>query len=109
MAFGTTNAAGASGLRLWVCDQPSGGTISTPHPIDWIQVAAATNSVNIYPMTDTFTGLTGTHTFGVCGLTLGTPTPWDRQDWSYATAEVIGGASFITAPTKEVPTVDRKP
>jgi hypothetical protein len=106
VAFGTSNANGAQGLKLWVCDQPSGGQISTPHPVDWIQVSAATNSVNIYPLTDTFTGLTGTHAFGVCGLTLGSPAPWDRQDWSYATAEVLGGASVITGASQKAARAD---
>ena len=36
ITLGTTNAAGATGLRLWICVQPSGGSISAVHPIDWI-------------------------------------------------------------------------
>jgi len=96
---GTTVAAGASGLRLWICYQPAGGTLTQAHAIDWIQVAAAANSVNIYPLMDTITGLgTGTYTVGICGNVQAASTDRNRQDWSHTTAEVIGGATIVASP-----------
>src|SRR5262249_41570463 len=38
--IGTTLAAGASGLRIWICYQQSSGTLTEPHPVDWLDVQA---------------------------------------------------------------------
>jgi len=101
ITLGTTNAAGATGLRLWICVQPSGGGISAVHPIDWITAENRVQNMLVpYPLTDTITGLsTGSYTVGMCGQTVSSPNNWDRTDWAYTTAEVFGGASVITAPT----------
>ena len=57
ITIGSTFAAGASGLRLWICYQPSGGTLTTPHAIDWIDAQTVQNMLAVYPITDTITGL----------------------------------------------------
>ena len=57
ITIGTTIAAGATGLRLWICYQPSGGSITTPHAIDWIDAQTVQNMLAVYPITDTITGL----------------------------------------------------
>ena len=68
ITIGSTIAAGACGLRLWICYQPSGGTLTTPHPIDWVDAQVVQNLLITYPITDTITGLgTGSYTVGLCG------------------------------------------
>ena len=68
ITIGTTFAAGASGLRLWICYQPSGGALTTPHAIDWIDAQDVQNMLAVYPIVDTITGLsTGSYTVGLCG------------------------------------------
>jgi hypothetical protein len=95
--LGTTSSSGAGGLKLWICYQPNGGSITTAHPVDWVSPMAAGNSLNAYPLTDTITGLgTGQYSVGLCGSVTSVPTTWDRQDWAYTTAEVISGAAILT-------------
>ena len=101
ISIGSTFAAGASGLRLWICYQPSGGTLTTPHAIDWIDAQTVQNMLAIYPITDTITGLTtGSYTVGLCGQQSGSVSNnWNIEDWAYTTAEVISGASILSSPT----------
>jgi hypothetical protein len=90
-------AAQASNLRLWICDQPSGGSITHPHPIDWINAEAAANSLPEFTLTDTLTGLPpGSYTVGLCGQLTQPTTAWNSPDWSYTTAQVIAGASVLS-------------
>jgi hypothetical protein len=99
--FGTTDAAGAFGLRLWICYQPTGGTVIAEHGGDWVQVATVQNTTLPFPLTDTITGLgTGTYNVGLCGSVAGTNN-WNVADWAYTTAQVIGGASLITSAASE--------
>ncbi len=68
ITIGSTFAAGASGLRLWICYQPSGGAITAAHFGDWIDAQVVQNLLAAYPITDTITGLTtGSYTVGLCG------------------------------------------
>ena len=99
ITLGTTFAAGASGLRLWICYQPTGGTITTPHSVDWIDAQVTTNTLLTYPITDTITGLaTGTYTVGLCGQQNSTvANNWNLEDWAYTTAQVISGASVLSS------------
>jgi hypothetical protein len=97
--IGTTSSAGASGLRLWICYQQSGGTLTEPHPVDWLDVQAPpSQQTNVYTLTDTIAGLApGSYTVGMCGQQSPTVTNnWNASDWSYATAQVIQGASILT-------------
>jgi hypothetical protein len=105
VTLGTDKAGGADNLRLWVCYQetsPNSGALTQAHFIDWVQVAAAPNTTNEYPLTDTITGLSpGTYTVGICGfVNAGATNNWDITDWSYVSAIVIQGASILTAPTQ---------
>ncbi len=99
ITIGSTFAAGASGLRLWICYQPSGGTITTAHPIDWIDAQTVQNMLAAYPITDTITGLgAGSYTVGLCGQQSGSVTNnWNIEDWAYTTAQVIAGASILSS------------
>ena len=92
ITIGTTFVAGASGLRLWICYQPSGGTLTTPHPIDWIDAQDVQNMLAVYPIVDTISGLsTGSYTVGLCGQQSGSvANNWNIEDWAYTTAQVIG-------------------
>jgi hypothetical protein len=109
ITLGTSVAGGASGLRLWIVYQPSGGAITEPHPIDWISPKAVQNSLNTYTFSDTITGLaTGTYTVGMGGQLTSTPNNWDTSDWAYTTAQVIQGASILSV-QQEPPAVVRKP
>jgi hypothetical protein len=105
ITIGTTIAGGASGLRLWICYQPSGGTLTTPHAIDWIDGQLVQNMLAVYPITDTITGLgTGSYTVGLCGSqTGGVPNNWNLEDWAYTTAQVIAGASILSGPVSGGP------
>ena len=100
ITLGSTIAAGASGLRLWICYQPSGGTLTTPHPIDWVDAQVVPNLLITYPITDTITGLgTGSYTVGLCGeQNASVANNWNLRDWSYTTAQVISGASILSSP-----------
>jgi hypothetical protein len=90
-------AAPASSLRLWICDQPNGGSITQPHPIDWINAQAAANSLPEFTLTDTLTGLPpGSYTVGLCGQLVLATNAWNTPDWSYTTAQVIAGASVLS-------------
>jgi hypothetical protein len=92
---GTT--AQARNLRLWICDQPNGGPITQPHPIDWINAEAAANSLAEFTLTDTLTGLPpGSYTVGMCGQLTQSTTAWNDLDWSYTTVQVIAGASVLS-------------
>jgi 2-keto-3-deoxy-galactonokinase len=88
VALGTSSAAGANALRLWICYQQNGGALTQAHGIDWVQAAAAPNSVNVYPLTDTITGLAGTYTVGMCGMVTSTNN-WNLHDWSYTNVQVL--------------------
>jgi len=108
ITLGTSSAAGAGSLRLWICDQPNGGVITEPHPIDWIAPFAVQNSLNAYPLTDTLTSLPpGSYSVGLCGQITNLPNNWDRNDWAYTTAEVISGASVLSGPVGPPPTRGR--
>ena len=98
ITIGTTFAAGANGLRLWICYQPSGGTLTTPHAIDWIDAQVVQNMLAAYPLTDTITGLgTGTYTVGLCGQqSASVANNWNLEDWAYTTAQVFAGASILS-------------
>src|SRR4029077_10437854 len=100
VTLGTTNVADAPSLRLWICVQPNGGSISAAHPIDWITAENRVQNMLLpYPLTDTITGLsTGSYLGGMCGQAVSSPNNWDRIDWAYTTAEVISGASILTSP-----------
>ena len=103
ITIGTTNPAGATGLRLWICYQPNGGTLTTPHAIDWIDAQTVQNMLAVYPITDTITGLaTGSYTVGLCGQQSGSVTNnWNLEDWAYTTAQVIGGASILSSANEQ--------
>jgi hypothetical protein len=98
VTIGTTFAAGATALRLWICYQPNGGSITTPHAIDWIDAQVVQNSLNVYTFTDTITGLgTGSYTVGMCGQqNSSVANNWNLMDWAYTTAQVIAGASILS-------------
>jgi hypothetical protein len=100
VTLGTTNASGASGLRLWICYQLNGGPITTAHPLDWIDAQVVPNMLAAYPITDTITGLpAGAYTVGLCGQqNSAIANNWNVADWSYTTAEVIAGASILSSP-----------
>ena len=103
----TTTAAG--GLRLWICQQASGGAISAVHPIDWIAPRAAPSSLNVYSLTDTLTPGNGQFAVGLCGQLVGGGSGWDVIDWAYTTAQVVGGASVLSvaaAKTAEATTAE---
>ena len=103
----TTTAAG--GLRLWICQQASGGAISAVHPIDWIAPKAAPSSLNVYSLTDTLTPGNGQFAVGLCGQLEGGGSGWDAIDWAYTTAQVVGGASVLSvaaAKTAEATTAE---
>ena len=87
----------AHGLRLWICQQASGGAISAAHPIDWIAPQAGPTSLNVYSLTDTLTPGDGQFAVGLCGQLLNGGSGWDANDWAYTTAQVIGGASVVSA------------
>jgi hypothetical protein len=110
ITLGTTIAAEASGLRLWIVYQPSGGTITTPHPIDWIDAQVVPNTLHTYTFSDTITGLaTGTYTVGMGGQqNSGIANNWNLQDWAYTTAQVIQGASILSIQPLDTAVV-RKP
>jgi hypothetical protein len=100
VTIGSTFAAGASGLRLWICYQPSGGSITTAHLGDWIDAQTVQNMLATYPITDTITGLpTGSYTVGLCGQqNASVANNWNVEDWAYTTAQVINGASILSSP-----------
>lgn len=103
----TTTAAG--GLRLWICQQASGGAISAVHPIDWIAPKAAPSSLNVYSLTDTLTPGNGQFAVGLCGQLVSGGSGWDAIDWAYTTAQVVGGASALSvaaAKTAEATTAE---
>jgi hypothetical protein len=107
--IGTSVAGGASGLRLWICYQPSGGAITQAHPGDWIEGQTVQNTLITYPITDTISGLpAGSYTVGICGSQVTTVTNnWNSEDWAYTTAQVIGGASVLSIPQPAAPSVPR--
>jgi hypothetical protein len=109
VTLGTTIAAGASGLRLWIAYQPTGGTVTAAHSGDWIDVQAVQNSLNTYSFSDTITGLApGTYTVGMGGQQNSTTANnWNLEDWAYTTAQVIQGASILSS--QDPPAVVRKP
>ena len=90
----TTTAA--TGLRLWICQQPTGGAIATPHPVDWISPRAGPGSLNVYSLVDTITPGNGTFAVGLCGQLVSGGAGWDAFDWASTTAEVISGASVLS-------------
>jgi len=94
VALGTSSAAGASALRLWICFQQNGGALTQAHGIDWVQAAAAPNSVNVYPLTDTIAGLAGTYTVGMCGMVNSTNN-WNMHDWSYTNVQVLPAGTTV--------------
>jgi hypothetical protein len=100
ITIGSTFAAGANGLRLWICYQPSGGTLTTPHAIDWIDAQTVQNMLATYPITDTITGLgTGSYTVGLCGQqNASVANNWNLEVWAYTTAQVVAGASILSSP-----------
>jgi hypothetical protein len=110
ITIGTTIAAGATGLRLWIVYQPSGGALTTPHAIDWIDAQVVQNSLNTFTFSDTITGLaTGTYTVGMGGQqNASTANNWNLEDWAYTTAQVIQGASILSFQQSDTPVV-RKP
>jgi hypothetical protein len=88
VTLGTSGNTQAAFLRLWICQQASGGSITAAHPIDWISPRAPAASINVYSLTDTLTGLVGTFSVGLCGQLVAAST-WDSNDWAYTTAQVI--------------------
>jgi hypothetical protein len=104
VTLGTTAAAATGGetLRLWICYQASGGSITTAHPIDYLAPLATQGGLNVYPLTDTITDLAaGAYSFGLCGQLTSSTTAWSLRDWAYTTVEVISGASVVTRPEAE--------
>ena len=96
VTLGTNSAGGASGLRLWICEQPAGGSITEVHPSDYILPTIAENTVVPLPLTDTFTPGAGSFTVGLCGQLANGTTTWNLSDWAYTTAQVIdAGASVL--------------
>jgi hypothetical protein len=89
----------AASLRLWICQQATGGSITAPHPIDWIAPRAAPQSLNVYSLVDTLTPGNGQFQVGMCGQLQTATSAWDTNDWAYTTAQVIGGASILSSPT----------
>jgi hypothetical protein len=101
VTIGSTFAAGASGLRLWICYQPTGGSITTAHFGDWIDAQVVQNLLITYPIADTISGLaTGSYTVGLCGQqNSSVANNWNLEDWAYTTAQVISGASILSSPS----------
>ena len=86
----------ATALRLWICQQASGGSITAVHPVDWISPRAGPSSLNVYTMTDTFTPGSGQFQVGLCGQLQAATAAWDSNDWAYTTAQVIAGALILS-------------
>src|SRR3954469_21477301 len=103
ITIGSTISGGASGLRVWICYQASGGGITEAHPGDWVDAQVMQNTLITYPITDTISGLsTGSYTVGLCGAQVAAvPNNWNNEDWAYTTAQVIGGASILSAPVNK--------
>lgn len=96
VTLGTSSGSVADGLRLWICYQPSGGALNTPHGFDWISPVAAPGTANIYSMTDVITGLAaGTYNFGLCGQTSTLPNLWNKGDWAYTTVQVLAAGTPV--------------
>ncbi|MGZ4308036.1 MAG: hypothetical protein ACXVRG_01645 [Gaiellaceae bacterium] len=96
ITLGTSSTtAPATALRLWICQQASGGSIAASHPLDWISPIAGPQSLNVYSLVDTITPGNGQFQVGMCGQLQSTTTAWDTNDWAYTTAQVISGASIL--------------
>jgi Collagen triple helix repeat (20 copies)/IPT/TIG domain len=96
VALGTSTANGATGLRLWMCYQANGGSLTERHPIDWISPVAVANSLNVYSITDTLDGLqAGSYVVGLCGQITGGPGNWTSADWAYTTVQVFAAGTTI--------------
>ena len=91
-------SAGANGLRIWICYQPNGGSITTAHPGDWIDLQAVANALTPATMTDTLAGLAaGAYTVGLCGQQASSvANNWNLEDWAYTTAQVLSGATILS-------------
>ena len=86
-------ASGADGLQLWICVRPSGGAIAKVHANDWLTAKAPGGTLNVYPMTDTVTGLAaGSYDVGLCGADP-TPTGWNTLDQASTSYQLYGAGT----------------
>ena len=91
--LGTTDAASAANLHLWICYQTA-SQFTIAHGNDDIDPLAAADSRNEYSLTDTLTFLqAGSYTVGMCGYVGVTNNLWNTSDWSYTTAQVFSAST----------------
>ncbi len=84
---------------VWICQQQVGGTIGTPHPIDWDLAqggAGLADSTPVHVHGRPSRRERSVHVWDVRAGDHQRCAGWDQNDWAYTIAEVISGASVLS-------------
>ena len=88
-ALGSTLAGGGTGLNLYPCFRPNGGSIE-PLGGGMFGLQVPQNTLEVFTMNFAFMFLgAGTYDIGMCGYSATNASSWNNNEWGYITVMVL--------------------